>query len=72
MFIPLKSLDSLGAGRLPLFRARAWDREAKDFGYPEREAGIVRSSEPTGVAFSGGGNRAMVLPGDSSGARRAD
>ncbi|MCB1020095.1 MAG: patatin-like phospholipase family protein [Acidobacteria bacterium] len=59
MFIPLKSLDSLAPDG-SMLRARAWDGEAKDFVYPEREAGIVRSSEPTGVAFSGGGNRAMV------------
>ncbi len=59
MFIPLKSLDSLRPDPSRL-RARVWDGEAPDFVYPEREAGIVRSSEPTGVAFSGGGNRAMV------------
>lgn len=59
MFIPLKSLDSLQPDPSS-FRARVWDGESKGFVYPEREAGIVRSSEPTGVAFSGGGNRAMV------------
>jgi hypothetical protein len=59
MFVPLKSLDSL-APDSSMLRARVWDGEAKGFVYPEREAGIVRSPEPTGVAFSGGGNRAMV------------
>ena len=59
MFVPLKSLDSLRPDP-SAFRARVWDGEAENFVYPEREAGIVRSSEPTGVAFSGGGNRAMV------------
>jgi hypothetical protein len=59
MFIPLKSLESLTPDE-SAFRARVWDGESSSFVYPEREAGIVRSSEPAGVAFSGGGNRAMV------------
>ena len=59
MFIPLKSLGSLAPDD-SVFRARVWNGESPSFVHPEREAGIVRSSEPTGVAFSGGGNRAMV------------
>jgi len=42
-------------------RARIWESSSPDFLYPEQEAGIVDPNKrKTGVAFSGGGNRAMI------------
>ena len=44
-----------------LHRARVRDSSSDDFAYPEQQAGIVDPKKTlTGVAFSGGGNRAMV------------
>lgn len=44
-----------------VLRARVWESSSPDFLYPEQEAGIVDPAKrKTGVAFSGGGNRAMV------------
>lgn len=55
---PNRKLPPKPAG---LHRARVWDSSARDFRYPEQAAGLVDSGKPmTGVAFSGGGNRAMV------------
>ena len=38
---------------------RVWET-SDGFVYPEQAAGLVKGKQTTGVAFSGGGNRAMV------------
>ena len=58
MFVPPK-LSSLKSrdGRLS---TRVWVTGDDAFVYPEQASSIVRQRGSTGVAFSGGGNRAMV------------
>ncbi len=55
---PAKNAAPKPAGTV---RARVWETSGPEFVYPEQAAGIVDRKRPlTGVAFSGGGNRAMV------------